>query len=129
MYAGGRGQGGQARVFSYAILGSILFHALLLSLLPTLRDSTNRTRATPGPIVARLAEPRIAPPQVVPPAPPPISEPQPPAVLPAPPPKPAVSPTIASGCRERRRISARPWKPWRAPGYVPKGAAAWPRGI
>jgi len=94
MYAGGRGQGGQARVFRYAVLGSILFHALLLSLLPGLRNSANRTAAPPGPIVARLALRRAAPPQPVPPVPPPAVEPQPAAAPAEPPPPPVAKPVL-----------------------------------
>ena len=96
MYAGGRGDGGQNRVFTYAVLGSILLHALLLTLLPGLRDSKSRTAAPPGPIVAHLAVPRAAPPPapVAPPIaePPPVAPPvetPPPVAKPVPQPKPA----------------------------------------
>lgn len=94
MYAAGRGQGGQGRVLSYAVLGSILFHALLLSMLPALRDSAGRAPAPPGPIVAHLALPRVAPQTPVPPAPPPAAEPQPPVVSAEPAPAPVVRPVV-----------------------------------
>jgi len=89
MYTGGRDQGDQGRAFGYALLASVLFHALLLSLLPGLRDSKNRSLAPPGPIVAHLAAPRAAPPV---PVAPPVAEPQPAAPPAEPPPPPVAKP-------------------------------------
>jgi protein TonB len=117
MYAGGRGQEGQGRVFGYAVLGSILLHALLLSLLPGLRDSTNRAAVPPGPIVAHLALPRVAPPQpapppvVEPPAAPPVEPPPPPVAKPVPLPKPAPVAKSAPGPTKTPPVKTAPPPP------------------
>jgi protein TonB len=124
MYAGGRGQGEQGRVFKYAVLGSILLHALLLSLLPGLRQSNGPALAPPGPIVARLALARTAPPQPVPPAPPPVAEP-PPQVAPAePPPAPAARPVLRPKPAPLAKAAPAPVKSSPPPPSAPATATA-----
>src|SRR4051812_9415759 len=102
MYEGKRHESGN-RAFSYAVICSIVLHGLLLLTMPMLRQSSKRTEAAPGPIVARLAQPRVAPaspapaqneppvtPQVEQPPPPPVAKPAP--VVPSPIAKPAPAP-------------------------------------
>jgi protein TonB len=86
MHGGTRRYGADSRAFNYAIVGSILLHGLLLFALPALRESSKRPEAPPGPIVARLAQPRAAPSQ--PAAPAPQAEPQPAPQVQEPPPSP-----------------------------------------
>jgi protein TonB len=76
------------RVFHYAVLFSVAFHAFVLFGAPALKE-TSRRMTWPGPIVARLVEPAPAPA-------PSVAEPQPPAVKPEvkPAAKPAVQPTV-----------------------------------
>ncbi|HEY6822682.1 MAG TPA: hypothetical protein VI321_11750, partial [Burkholderiales bacterium] len=89
-YSGARRNDGDSRAFSYAILCSIVLHGLLLLALPSLRDSSRRADAHPGPIIARLSPPQAAAPS------PPRSEPQPaPPVEEKAPPPPLVKPTPA----------------------------------
>jgi len=101
------------RVFHYAVLASIVFHGLLLSLAP--RDPAKRQSALPGPIVARLVQPAAvsAPPQAEPQKP--QAEPQPaspPVTEPTPPPKPSPlakpAPKTPAKAAEPPRTPARP---------------------
>jgi len=47
---------GANRAFGYAILASILLHALLLLALPSLRELAAQLPAAPRPLVARLVQ-------------------------------------------------------------------------
>jgi len=51
---------GANRAFGYAILASILLHALLLLALPSLRGMAAQSPPSPGPLVARLVQARPA---------------------------------------------------------------------
>jgi protein TonB len=51
---------GANRAFGYAILASILLHALLLLTLPSLRGMAAQSPPSPGPLVARLIQARPA---------------------------------------------------------------------
>ena len=51
---------GENRTFGVAVLASVVFHALLLSIFPALRESQSKPSVAPGPIVARLVSPRAA---------------------------------------------------------------------
>jgi protein TonB len=97
-YSGARRYDGDNRAFSYAVLCSIVLHGVLLLALPSLRDSSKRADAHPGPIIARLSQPQAAvpsQPQAAAPSPP-QSEPQPaPRVEEKPPPVPVTKPTPA----------------------------------
>src|SRR6266481_4133218 len=80
------------RALNYAVLGSLVFHGVLLFGL-TLNRESQRARALPGPIVARLVQPQApvsAAPQPEPPKP--RAEPPPPPVVKPPPPVPKPSP-------------------------------------
>lgn len=88
---------GANRAFAYAILASVLLHALLLAALPALREFSARLPADPAPLTARVVH-------VGPPAPPAAQEireaPRPapprPQAKPAPKPEPkAVAPAAA----------------------------------
>ena len=80
------------RALNYAVLGSLVFHGVLLFGLSLNRES-QRAPALPGPIVARLvappAPPATAAPQPEPPKPRAEKPPPPPVVKPAPAPKPS----------------------------------------
>jgi protein TonB len=80
------------RALNYAVLGSLVFHGVLLFGLSLNRES-QRAPALPGPIVARLVEspapPAAAAPQPEPPKPRAEKPPPPPVVKPAPAPKPS----------------------------------------
>ena len=96
MDSGARRFDGDNRLFSYAVLCSIVLHGLLLLLLPSLRDSGRRADAHPGLLVARLvpAQPAPAspaPPKAEPPPAPRVEEKPPlaPVIKPVPAPKPA----------------------------------------
>lgn len=98
------GYGAETRAFNYAILASIVVHGLVLFFaLPLLRESGRRPDMQPGPIVARLAQPRSAPaasppadsrpaPRTEEPAPRPVMKPSP---LQKPASKAATTPTAA----------------------------------
>jgi len=84
---------GQNRVFHYAILASLLLHALLLLGFPDLIDRARRAVSFPPPLIARLMEPEPAAPapppavekKVEPPKPAPrLAKPVPKAAEPAP---------------------------------------------
>jgi len=84
---------GQNRVFHYAILASLLLHALLLLSFPDLIDRARRAVSFPPPLIARLMEPEPAAPapppavekKVEPPKPAPrLAKPVPKAAEPAP---------------------------------------------
>jgi protein TonB len=93
------------RVFGYAVLVSIVAHGALLFALPWLRDSDRRPSSAPGPIVARLAQPRAAPapePAKVEAAPAPKPEPTLPATRPAP------VPRSSPAARPETRPASRP---------------------
>jgi len=70
--------GEESRVFHYAVLASVALHGLMLFSF-SMQDASRRAAVTPGPIVARLAQP--------PPAPAPVEKP-PPVAKPAPAAKP-----------------------------------------
>jgi protein TonB len=80
------------RALNYAVLGSLVFHGVLLFGLSVHRESQHAP-STPAPIVAHLVEPQAPPataaPQPEPPRPR-VEPPPPPAVKPAPAPKPFV---------------------------------------
>jgi periplasmic protein TonB len=79
--------GQESRVIHYAMLASIVLHALLLSF--STKDVSRRADAAPEPIVARLVEQQpAAPAQTEPIAPPRVEQPKPPAVKPQAPAKP-----------------------------------------
>ena len=79
--------GREVRVIHYAMLASIVLHALLLSF--STKDASRRAAAAPEPIVARLVEQQpAAPAQPEPIAPPSMEQPKPPAVKPPAPAKP-----------------------------------------
>lgn len=88
---------GANRVFGYAVLASILLHALLLLALPSLREITAFLPPAPTALIARVV--RLPPPPAPAPAveprkpPPPEPRPQPPAASPAPIPAPVPAPT------------------------------------
>ncbi len=71
---------GPNRAFGYAVLASILLHALLLAALPSLRELAAQLPAPPVPLVARL-EPMVPEPAAAVPAPemrkPPAARPHP----------------------------------------------------
>ena len=125
MHAGMRRHDADNRAFNYAVLCSIVLHGLLLFGLTGLREPVKRPEVPPGPIVARLAQPRAAP---VPPAPVPQSEPQPaPPVQESPPPpvpKPAPAAKPAPLARaEKTPSKAAPVAPSKA---APSAAAPEP---
>ncbi len=80
------------RIFGIAVLVSIVAHAALLAAFPGFKESGKST-VFPGPITARLVEPRAAP-APAPPAPRPEAAPKPKAEE-APPPAPVVKPAPA----------------------------------
>ena len=92
MQAGMRRGSTDNRALNYAVLGSLVFHGVLLFGL-TLNRESQRAPALPGPIVARLVEPKASPataaPQPEPPKPRAQEPPPPPVVKPAPAPKPS----------------------------------------
>src|SRR6185503_353769 len=71
---------GQNRVFHYAILASLLLHALLLLGFPDLIERARRAVSLPAPLIARLMEPEAAAP--APPPPPPVEKVEPPKPAP-----------------------------------------------
>ena len=75
------------RAFHYAVLGSLLFHGVLLFAFSMQRESKSRP-SSPAPLVAHLAQP----PSVPVPAPVPQPEPPKPRVEEPPPPPPRVKP-------------------------------------
>jgi periplasmic protein TonB len=78
--------GQDSRVIHYAMLASIVLHALLLSF--STKETSRRAAAVPAPIVARLVEQQpVAPAQPGPVAPPRVEQPKAPVVKP-PTPKP-----------------------------------------
>jgi len=87
---------GANRAFGYAVLASILLHALLLLALPALRELAAQLPPAPGPLIARLVQ---AQPKPEPAAPaeearkPPVAEKRP--VAPRPVAKPAPAPVAA----------------------------------
>lgn len=91
---------GANRAFGYAILASILLHALLLLALPSLREMSATIPAASRPLVARVVrqEPPPAPPPAAQAPKPPPSAPRPPAgalaARPAPVPAPAPEPIV-----------------------------------
>jgi protein TonB len=129
------------RIFHYAVVASIVFHGVLLSLAP--RQPSKTSSALPGPIVARLVQPAAVAPHAEPQKPqaepqkptPPAAEPPPPSPSPKPSPiakpapkapskpaapsapsKPSPSPTI--GAEPAPSAPAAPATP--APGPVAK---------
>jgi protein TonB len=76
------------RAFHYAVLASLVLHALLLFAFPEIVDTARRAASLPPQIIARLMEPEPAPV----PAPPPPVAPLEPARREAPPPKKAAKP-------------------------------------
>jgi protein TonB len=92
MQAGFRRSAPDNRAINYAVLGSLLFHGVLLFGLNLHRES-QRAPSLPGPLVARLVEPKAPPaaaaPQPEPPKPRAQEPPPPPVVKPAPAPKPS----------------------------------------
>jgi protein TonB len=113
----------QNRVFGYAVLISIVAHGALLFALPWLREADKRPAAAPGPIVARLVQPRPA----AAPAPPqveqtPAAKPEPPAPVARPAAAPRAAPTTK---REAKPAAeAAPAQPARAqPAAEPAPAA------
>jgi len=49
------------RSLMLAVIASIAFHAMLFAIFPDLREALTRPRLVPGPLIARLIEPRAAP--------------------------------------------------------------------
>ncbi len=108
MHGGLRRYGADNRAFNYAVLGSILLHGLLLFALPGLRESSKRPEVTPGPIVARLVQPRAVPPQL---APTPQTEPQPAPQVQETPPPPVAKPAPVSKPAPIAKAAKAPAKP------------------
>jgi periplasmic protein TonB len=87
---------GANRAFGYAILASILLHALLLLALPSLRELAAKLPPAPGPLVARLVQAQSKPEPAAPveePRKPPVAQKRPVAARPVT--KPAVPPVAA----------------------------------
>lgn len=134
----------ESRTLQYALLGSLLLHALMLFSVPALNERWH-ARSAPAPIVARLVEPAPAAPPAPVPAPlpaqaPPEIKPQPQAKpQPEPEPRPREKlqpkaqapatprPRVASPApvRPRARIEAAP-PPLAAPSLPPAPAPAVP---
>jgi protein TonB len=87
------------RAFHYAVLGSLLFHGVLLFAFSMHRESKNRPVSS-APIVAHLAQPPS------PPAPAPQPEPPKPRVEEPPPPPPRVKPVAKPSPVPLRRVPA-----------------------
>ena len=131
---------GANRAFGYAVLASILLHALLLLALPSLRELAAQLPPPPGPLVARLVQ---AQPKPEPAAPveemrkPPVPEQRPAAPRPAA--KPATVPAAVPIPQPAPAALAEPPQPapaapltFTAPGpaarFEPQSAAATPVG-
>ena len=71
---------GNNRVFHYAILASLVLHALLLLGFPDLIERARRAVSLPAPLIARLMEPVAGAP--APPPPPPVEKVEPPKPAP-----------------------------------------------
>lgn len=113
------------RMFGIAVLISIVAHALLLVVFPGLKEA-KRSAAFPGPITARLVEPRAAPapaPAPTPPAPEPGAAPRP-RVESAPPPQPVAKAAPAPAAKRAPEAKAAPAAP-AAP--APAASAAAPK--
>jgi protein TonB len=119
------------RAFHYAVLLSIVVHALVLLASPSLRDAARRM-VWPEPIVARLVEPQPAPQAPEPPAPPRVEKPQPTVTKPAVKPKPAPTPTPTPAPSPqpapvaKARPEATPQPESTAPAAVPEPATPAP---
>jgi periplasmic protein TonB len=130
-FSGARGYDGDNRAFSYAILCSIVLHGLLLLALPSLRDSSRRADAHPGPIIARLSPPQTAapsPPRSEPQPAPPVEEkappPPPPVVKPAPAPKPVPLAKAPKPPAKPTPVAPAPPAPRAAPAETPPAPTA-----
>jgi len=127
-FSGARGYDGDNRAFSYAILCSIVLHGLLLLALPSLRDSSRRADAHPGPIIARLSQPQAAapsPPRSEPQPAPPVEEkaPPPPVAKPAPAPKPVPLAKAPKPPAKSTPVAPAPPAPSAAPAETPPAPA------
>lgn len=115
---------GANRAFGYAILASILLHALLLLALPSLRGFVELQPSAPVRLTARMVE--IAPAPAAAHAPKPKARPQarPPAARPAPVPAPAPEPIVQTPLPEPAPRVARESSPPPAAPISPAVAGA-----
>ena len=115
------------RTFHYAIAASLVLHALLLFVVPGLKEGRN-VPETPGVLVARIVEPArvpiAAPPQPEPVARPPVEPPKPRVEpLPKPPPVRTPSPVVEPAPAPQPPPQAAPAAP---PPAAPPAAASAP---
>lgn len=109
---------GANRAFGYAILASILLHALLLLALPSLRELAAQLPAAPRPLVARLVQATPPPAPVADVRKPPAPEPRP--ALPRPIAKPAaVAPAPTPAPQPPRPVTSEPAPPAPAAPITP----------
>jgi protein TonB len=111
---------GANRAFGYAILASILLHALLLLALPSLRELAAQLPPPPGPLVARLIQAQSKPEPAAPieeSRKPPVAQKRP--VMPRPVIKPAAAPVAASVAQPAAAVASEPAPPASAAPTVP----------
>lgn len=89
------------RVFGYAVLASLLLHALVFYVLPAAREFAALVPPEPEPLIARVEQ--LEPPPPAPPAPAPAVKPKP-----KPEPEPAASPVVAEPAPEERIATVPP---------------------
>ncbi|HEX2566616.1 MAG TPA: energy transducer TonB [Burkholderiales bacterium] len=132
MHSQARRHDADNRIFSYAVLCSIVLHGLLLLALPGLRDSGKRADARPGPIVARLSQPQAPPSAPAPPQPQPApraeekAPPPPPVAKPAPAPKPVPLAKAQKAPAKSAPVTPAPPPPSSAPADVAPSPAPSP---